>query len=91
MAAKVDFEVVADNERPSAPRQQLPTGAGLLMLALKALSQRTIVALANLFTLATVGSAFWLFLSIDRPDTHQLVQMAMYVVFILGINFIVRR
>ena len=92
MAEVRKFEVVQD-EPDTPPR--IPIGekfaTDALMLALKGLSQRAIIAVDNLFTLLTVGSAFWLWLSIPSPSTYQLIGLAMYAVFVLAANWIVRR
>jgi hypothetical protein len=57
---------------------------GLLITSLRALSQRTIVALASLVDLALLGSVFalWL-LIIANPTTYQLIGVAGYAVFVL--------
>lgn len=62
-----------------------------LVLALTALSQRFIVALASLFTLLTVASAFVLWYVTPVPDTPQLIKLGLYGLFVLGANWIVRR
>lgn len=85
------FEVV--NEIPDEPVPSAAENAATqaLMLALRALSQRAVAAIADLFMLATVGSAFWLYWVTPSPDALQLVKLAMYGVFILAANWIVRR
>lgn len=89
--ARPQFEVVEDTpEQPPAERAQA-AALSAIMLALKALSQRAIVALANLFTLLTVGSVFWLWLTIPNPNVLQLVELGMYAAFVLAANWIVRR
>lgn len=91
------FEVIEDDDPP-----EQPTGASLsamtnsaaaagIALALRALSARALVALADLFSLITVGSAFWLWWSIPSPDHNQLISLGMYGVFTLAVNVIVRR
>src|SRR5262245_33304229 len=81
------FEVVPDDP-PPAPKRD----TALLLLGLKTISQRAVAAIADLFTLVTVGSAFWLFLAIkEAPTTFQLVLAAMYALFVLAANWIVRR
>ena len=65
--------------------------ADALVLALTALSQRFIVALANLFTLLTVASAFVLWYVTPDPSVYQLVKLGLYALFVLGANWIVRR
>ena len=82
------FEIIPD-EPPVKPKAD--PGAAMLLLGLKTLSQRAIAAVADLFTLATVGSAFWLLMSIKNPDPYQLIELAMYGAFILTINWIIRR
>lgn len=87
MAENAQFRVVKDDE-PS-PTQQ--AAANVVMMALTALSQRTIVALANLFTLITVGSAFWLALTVSPdPTTYQLVALGLYLGFVIAVNWLVR-
>lgn len=66
-----------------------------VMLGLKALSQGAAVALghiaAHIFSLLTVGSAFWLWAATPTPNTYQLVGLGGYALFILAANVIVRR
>lgn len=85
MAEIKQFERVAEftEETPDA-------GTRVLLLALKALSQRAIAALADLFMLATVGSAFVLWYLTPRPDIYQIVSLSIYSAFILAANWIVR-
>ncbi len=79
------FEVV---ENDDAPKRDV----GLLLLGLKTLSQRALAAIADLFTLVTVGLCFWLFYLIkDNPNVYQLVLAAMAVALVLAANWIVRR
>lgn len=82
------FEIVPDEDPASAPDR---VGAGMLLLGLKTLSQRAVAAIADLFTLATVGSVFWLWYASLEPSIHQLIGLGMYACFVLAINFIVRR
>ncbi len=86
------FEVVGgtETEQKAAPADN---GAAirLVMLALASLSQRAVIALADLFTLFTVSSAFWLWNSIPEPNDRQIVSLAIYGLFVLAINWIVRR
>lgn len=87
-ARKPLFEVVgAVDEAPPKPTRDV----AMLKLGLTALSQRAVAAVADLFTLVTVGSAFWLCMSIQNPNTYQLVEIGMYAVFVLAANWIVRR
>lgn len=83
------FEVVRDED--AAPPKPAQADLAILRLGLSALSQRAVAAVADLFTLVTVGSAFWLCMSIQNPNTYQLVEIGMYAVFILVANWITRR
>lgn len=63
-----------------------------LRLALAALSRRTVVAIANLFTLGLVASAWALWWRIlPEPSVHQLIGVAGYSVFCLLIEVARRR
>jgi hypothetical protein len=85
-------EVTFLGEEPELPkREPLQISAkaesaftNLLFTSLKALSQRTVVALASLVDLALIGSAFalWL-LIIANPTPLQLTGVAGYAVFVL--------
>ena len=79
--------------QPTAPPQRLENAATTMLLtSLRALSQRTVVALANLFVLATVASAWWLwYVTMPAPNTSQLVGLALYGVLILALNWLVLR
>ena len=83
------FEVIQDEPETSNTEQ---AATSLLLLSLKALSQKTLVALASMFSLLTVVSVFWLAMTImGNPNVYQLVGLGGYACFILTINWIVRR
>lgn len=86
-------EIPDTPQAPPAPKSDpiVKVSADALLLALRALSQRFVVALANLFTLLTVGSAFWLWWSIPDPSNTQLASLGMYALFVVAINVIVRK
>jgi hypothetical protein len=92
--AQPQFEVVEDD-----PPEQIKSDDGgqaavdILLLLLKPLSQKTIIALGNLFSLLTVVSVFWLSLAIipKDPSTQQLVGLGGYAAFVIAVNIIVRR
>ncbi len=64
----------------------------MLLLGLKTLSQRAVVALSNLFTLLTCVSAFVLWQDVlPSPNTYQLVGLAFYGIFILLLHIVRRR
>lgn len=96
------FELVVDQVEtpppappvaPSQPKTPILNGVAIQMMtmALGALSQRAIVALAACFTLLTVGSAFWLWYLTPEPSDRQIVSLTIYALFVLAINVIVRR
>jgi hypothetical protein len=89
MAAR-QFEVVSD-ETPAVEKPDNSFATRALMLGLQALSQRAIAAIADLFMLATVGSAFWLWYLTPKPDLFQIASLTIYALFVLAANFIVRR
>jgi len=60
-------------------------------LALKALSQRAVAAIADLFTLLTVFGAWWLWHSIPDPNPNQIVALTIFAMFTLAANWLVRR
>jgi hypothetical protein len=71
------------HEPPPRPRVESAM-TSLLLMSLRALSQRTIVALASLVDLALLSSVFAaLLLIIGKPTTPQLVAIAGYAIFVL--------
>ena len=76
---------------PERPDPVQSAAVATLLLALKTLSQKALLAFLQLFTLLTVGSAFWLWMSIPQPDVHQLISLGMYAGFVFVINLIVLR
>lgn len=86
------LEVVREfPDEPSRPEPLVSIGATALALGLKALSQRALTAVADLFMLLTVGSAWWLWASIPDPHPTQIVALGIYAAFVLAANIIVRR
>jgi hypothetical protein len=70
---------------------QTERATALLMLGLKTLSQRALVAVDNLFLLLSVGSAWWLWASTPSPNPNQIVSLSIYGLLILAANWLVRR
>lgn len=94
------LEVVGEREvddappRPQAPKtstaaaQQQAHATKMLFLALQALSARAVIALAALFAMVTVGSAFWLWLlALPQITVPQIVACTIYSGFILALNW----
>jgi hypothetical protein len=77
----------------SPPAQPAATPAQILMLqlALKALSQRALIAAMDLFTLITVTLGFYLWTVIPDPNDKQIISLSIYALFTLAANWIVRR
>jgi glucose-6-phosphate dehydrogenase assembly protein OpcA len=76
---------------PQSRVAQAAIAAGL-MLALRTLSQRALVALAAVEHLLLAGTVFALWLSvIAQPTTLQLVSLGMYGVFVLALIALRRR
>ncbi len=64
----------------------------MLMLSLKSLSQRALIAVADLFCLFTCASVFWLFLLMpEDPTPQRIATLTIYAVFVVALNVIVRR
>lgn len=83
------IEPVPETERSETRGES--AGTTMLLMGLKALSQRALIALSSLFTLITVASAFWLYMSRTTLDPQQLILCGMYALFVLAANVIVRR
>ena len=84
-------EVIEGDEAAPIPDAAPPRELGLLLLSLKALSQRALAAIADLFFLATAFSAWWLWYLTPSPDAYQIVSLSIYAAFVLAANWLVRR
>ena len=90
---------LAESISAAPPPAQAPMGdrqrqiiSAALQMALRTLSQKTVVALASLFSLLLAGSAFWIFLTVlGEPTVLQLVGAGMYAVFVLSLHLVRRR
>jgi hypothetical protein len=76
---------------PALARAANAAAIAALGLALKALSQKAIAAVRDIFTLLSIGSVFWIWQSIPEPTTTQIMSHSIYAVIILMANVIVRR
>jgi hypothetical protein len=89
---KPGFEPVPD-EPPAAgkPPGEQSIAIAMITLGLKALSQRFVTALADLFCLFALLLGWHLWLQVPQPDTHQLIWLGLYAAFALAACVIVRR
>jgi hypothetical protein len=85
------FEIVGGTETEPKAAPDHGVAIAMLTVALKALSQRALVAAADLFTLATVTSAWYLWWSIPAPNDRQIIALSIYAAFVLAANWIVRK
>lgn len=85
----------AEEASPGAARPPTPTpeqnavAIQMIRIALSAIWQQFVVAVAHLFTLASCASVFVLALTIPDPNTRQLVMLGGYALFVLAANFLV--
>ena len=91
MAEASRLQVVAETDEPFPTQPKREFASDVLLLALKTVSQRAIIGLWGLFSLATVISVFWLWFVTPDPNPNQLIKLAMYGAFVLAVNWIVRR
>ncbi len=83
-------EQIAAARAQAAKEQQAATQ--MLLMALKALGQRFIVALASLFTLLTAGSAFYIWLiALPEITSLKIIAASLYSLFVLALNIAGRR
>ena len=90
---EVDEPVQAEASRPSAFTEAQREAAGLaLQMALRTLSQKTLVALSSLYSLLLAGAVFWVFWRIlADPSVLQLVGAGMFGLFALAIHLVRKR
>ena len=84
-------EIHEEQPDPAFARAANAAAVSALALGLKTLSQRAIAGARTLFTLLSVASCFWLWASIPKPDSFQLVALGMYAAFSLAAIFISRK
>lgn len=85
------FQVEQDDENSATPNEPPARAADILLFLLKPLAQRTVVALASLYSLLTCGSVFALaYLLIPFDTVFKLVGLSIYAAFVLAINVIAR-
>lgn len=98
MAQTGGFEVVQDEaevvQHPaSPPKKDHAAETQMLLLALKALSQRALVAASALVSGAALFSVWllWYFVLPTSPSINQLIGVGMFSVFVLSLEWIRRR
>lgn len=85
-------EVTDQTQAPADPAPDHAVATKMLLMAIQALGQRFVVALSNLFTLLTAGSAFYLWLSaLPTLDVLKIVGLSIYSLFVLALNIYGRR
>ncbi len=86
------FEIVGGTETDQ-PAQPDPNAVAIAMITLgiKTLSARALTAATDLFTLITVGGAFYLWMVTPEPNDRQILSLTIYGLFTLAANYIVRR
>lgn len=85
------FEIVGGTEAEPKPPADNGVAIAMLTIGLKALSQRALTAVTDLFSLLTIASCFYLWYLTPKPDTYQIASLTLYGLLILAINWIVRR
>lgn len=80
--------------QPTSPKAEPDNNFAMefLLLGLKTLSQKTLIALGNLFTLFATLSVFCLYYTtLPNPSVNQLIGLAFYALFILALHLIRRK
>lgn len=75
------------------PRQTAAANQALqlLLLAVKTISQRALIAATNAVTLIGLASAFWLWLAaLPNPSPNQLIALGLYGLLLIGLRWIWR-
>lgn len=95
-SARPRFIAVEDDAPPAAAPAPAPdhqqAARQLLFTALRALSQRSLTAITNLFSLVLVGLVFVLAgRALDDPSINRLIGVGGFAVFCLLIDLIRRR
>jgi hypothetical protein len=82
-----------DDEAPPPPQDRTTKAAtDIIFIALRALSDRAIVAASTLFTLLGLGSACFLWFQVlPDPSVNQLIGLGLYGVLLAAVEIIRRR
>jgi hypothetical protein len=90
--AQPRFEVIDDEIETAAVQEPDSLKLDTVLAGLRALPQKAANAIHSCFVLLTVATVFWLtMMVIGSPSTLQLTGLAGYAMFILVINWIVKR
>lgn len=77
--------------QPPRPSPAANQALALLLLAVKTIGQRALIAATNAVTLIGLASAFWLWLSVlPNPSTNTIVALALYGLLLIGLRWIWR-
>lgn len=86
------FEIVGGTEaEPKPPAPDNGVVIAMLTIGLKALSQRAMTAVTDLFALITTGLAWYLWFLTPSPTYQQIVHNSVFAAFVLAANYLVRR
>ena len=98
-AATIDLpqpqpQVASVHTAVPAPSKAAFQAMNLLIMAVKTISQRALIAATNLVTLIGLGTAFWLWLAVmertDGPTTSQLIGLGLYGLLLVGLRWVWR-
>lgn len=83
------FELVQEETEQPAAKVDHALATQMLTIALTALSQRALIAIASLFSIVLASSCFVLwYMILPNPSVNQLVGLGMYALFILALHVI---
>jgi hypothetical protein len=84
------FDVEREDNVVPHPKAATPSiAAEALTIALRALSQRALIALASLFSILLAASVFALYWKVlPNPSVESLTGLGLYSVFIIGLHVV---
>ena len=87
-----DVEVPEAAPAPAPVTRRDQAALGMIVIALKALSERAIVAAGHLAAMAALASVWWLFASAipADPSVHQLIALGLYGWLVLAVLWVRR-
>lgn len=97
MSVNRNFQIISEEEVEEPAAQAVDKNAAitaantqLLLTALRALSQRAMTAITNLFSAGLVLLTWLLWRGIPNPTTHQLIALGGFAVFCLLLDTVRR-